>query len=104
MVEEVNKISVGPQTEFKNFMGPVIGKPAFEKITGLITKAKEAGDEILCGGTWDDSKGYFIQPTVIVTKNPKSITMTEEIFGPVITVSVQNTSTTHPSYFSPTCD
>lgn len=62
------------------------GKPGFDKITGYIEKAKDAGGEIIYGGTFDGSKGYFIQPTVIVTKDPKSVTMVEEIFGPVVTV------------------
>lgn len=88
LIEQTGRISVGPQTDAKNFMGPVIGKPAFEKITSLINKAKEEGGEIIAGGSWDDSKGYFIQPTVIVTKDPKSITMVEELFGPVMTVYV----------------
>jgi 1-pyrroline-5-carboxylate dehydrogenase len=55
---------------------------------GYIAKAREEGAEILIGGTGDDSKGYFIQPTIILTKDPKSITMREEIFGPVVTVYV----------------
>ncbi|KAA1466668.1 delta-1-pyrroline-5-carboxylate dehydrogenase [Dentipellis sp. KUC8613] len=88
LLSEVAKIKVGPANDFTNFLGPVIGKPAFDKITGYISKAKEAGGEILIGGTGDDSKGYFIQPTIILTKDPHSITMKEEIFGPVITVYV----------------
>ncbi|KAI0065810.1 delta-1-pyrroline-5-carboxylate dehydrogenase [Artomyces pyxidatus] len=87
-LEEIAKIKVGPPQDFGNFMGPVIGKPAFDKITSYIKQAKEAGGEILIGGTGDDSKGYFVQPTVILTKDPHSVTMREEIFGPVITVSV----------------
>ena len=63
------------------------GKPAFEKITGYIAKAKQEGGEILCGGNADDSTGYFVQPTIIQTRDPRSITMREEIFGPVMTVS-----------------
>ena len=51
-----------------------------------IQKARDAGGEVIIGGTGDDSKGYFVQPTVIVTKDPQSVTMVEEIFGPVITV------------------
>jgi hypothetical protein len=62
------------------------GRPAYDKIIGYIQKAKDAGGEILAGGTGDDSKGYFIQPTVILSKDPKSITLREEIFGPVVTV------------------
>jgi 1-pyrroline-5-carboxylate dehydrogenase len=53
---------------------------------GYIEKAKNEGGEVLFGGTADDSKGYFIQPTIIQTKDPKSVTMREEIFGPVVTV------------------
>ncbi|KAF8638597.1 hypothetical protein AX17_002138 [Amanita inopinata Kibby_2008] len=88
LLEQVSQIRVGPQTEWTNFMGPVIGRPAFDKIMGYIKKAKEAGGEVLVGGVGDDSKGYFIQPTVILTKDPKSVTMVEEIFGPVLTVYV----------------
>ncbi|KAH9030126.1 delta-1-pyrroline-5-carboxylate dehydrogenase [Lactarius pseudohatsudake] len=87
-LEEIAKIKVGPPQDFSNFLGPVIGKPAFDKTTGYIQKAKEAGGEILIGGSADDSKGYFVQPTVILTKDPRSITMREEIFGPVVTVYV----------------
>ncbi|KAL4264511.1 Delta-1-pyrroline-5-carboxylate dehydrogenase [Pleurotus pulmonarius] len=88
LLSEVSKIKVGAPQSFDNFMGPVIGRPAYDKIMGYIQKAKEAGGEILVGGTGDDSKGYFIQPTVIETKDPKMVTMVEEIFGPVITVYV----------------
>ncbi|KAF9498850.1 delta-1-pyrroline-5-carboxylate dehydrogenase [Pleurotus eryngii] len=88
LLSQVAKIKVGAPQSFDNFMGPVIGQPAYNKIMGYIQKAKEAGGEILAGGAGDDSKGYFIQPTVIETKDPKMITMVEEIFGPVITVYV----------------
>jgi 1-pyrroline-5-carboxylate dehydrogenase len=88
LLEEVAKIKVGPQQDWSSFMGPVIGRPAYDKIMGYIAKAREEGAEILIGGTGDDSKGYFIQPTIILTKDPKSITMREEIFGPVVTVYV----------------
>ncbi|KAL1747273.1 Aldehyde/histidinol dehydrogenase [Schizophyllum fasciatum] len=88
LLAEVAKIKVGPCTEWTNHMGPVIAQPAFDKIVGYIQKAKDAGGEVLIGGTADDSKGYFVQPTVILTKDPKSVTMVEEIFGPVITAFV----------------
>nr|AFF60485.1 pyrroline-5-carboxylate dehydrogenase [Taiwanofungus camphoratus] len=92
LLAEVAKLKVGPPQDFANFIGPVIGRPAFEKITGYIKKAKEAGGEILAGGSADDSVGYYVQPTVILTKDPKSITMQEEIFGPVLTVYVYEDS------------
>lgn len=87
-LSEIAAIKVGPPQDFRNFMGPVIGRHAFDKILHYIQKAKDAGGEILIGGTGDDSQGYFIQPTVILTKDPRSVTMQEEIFGPVVTVYV----------------
>jgi 1-pyrroline-5-carboxylate dehydrogenase len=62
------------------------GRPAYDKILGYVQKAKDAGGEVIAGGTGDDSKGFFIQPTVIVSKDPRSVTFVEEIFGPVVTV------------------
>ncbi len=89
LLGEVAKIKVGDVEDFTNFMGAVIGKKAFESITGYIDHAREASDaEILAGGEYDDSVGYFIQPTVILAKNPKYRTMEEEIFGPVLTIYV----------------
>ncbi|KAI6034515.1 Aldehyde/histidinol dehydrogenase [Pisolithus microcarpus] len=87
-LSEIAAIKVGPPQDFRNFMGPVIGRHAFDKILNYIQKAKDAGGEILIGGTGDDSQGYFIQPTVILTKDPRSVTMREEMFGPVVTVYV----------------
>lgn len=88
LVSETKAIKVGDPTEWGNFLGPVIGRFAYDKITGYIKKAKEAGGEFIVGGTADDSKGFFVQPTIIVTKDPKSVTMVEEVFGPVLTVYV----------------
>lgn len=88
LLEQVAGIKVGNPMKFDNFLGPVINKPAFDKILGYIEKAKGAGGQVLIGGCGDDSVGYFVQPTVILTKDPKSITMVEEIFGPVLTVYV----------------
>ncbi|KAF9238798.1 Aldehyde/histidinol dehydrogenase [Melanogaster broomeanus] len=88
LLAEIAKIKVGAVQDFSHFMGPVIGRPAYDKIMNYIQKAKAAGGEVLIGGTGDDSTGFFVQPTVILSKDPQSITMTEEIFGPVITVYV----------------
>lgn len=89
LVAEVDKIKVGDVEDFSNFMGAVISRKAYDKITGYIDYAKNAKDaEIIAGGEYDDSEGYFIQPTVIVTTDPKFKTMEEEIFGPVLTIYV----------------
>ena len=87
LLSDVAKIKVGPQTEWATFVGPVIGRAAYDRILGYISKVKEQGGEVLIGGIGDDSTGYYIQPTVILTKDPQSVTMAE-IFGLVLTVYV----------------
>jgi 1-pyrroline-5-carboxylate dehydrogenase len=88
-VAEVKKIKVGDIEDFTNFMGAVIDKAAYQSITEYIDFAKKSDEaEIITGGEYDDSKGYFIQPTTIVTTNPGFKTMEEEIFGPVLTIYV----------------
>jgi len=88
-VEEVSKIKMGDVEDFTNFMGAVIDKGAFETITSYIKYAKSSNEaEIITGGNFDSSVGYFIEPTTIVTTNPKFKTMEEEIFGPVLTIFI----------------
>ena len=87
LVTEIKKIKIGDCSDFTNFMNAVIDKRAFEKITGYIERAKTRDTcEILVGGGSDDSTGWFIEPTIIVTSDAKSESMIEEIFGPVLTV------------------
>ena len=87
LVIEIKKIKIGDCNDFTNFMTAVIDKRAFDKITGYIERAKTRDTcEILVGGGSDDSTGWFIEPTIIVTSDPKSESMVEEIFGPVLTV------------------
>ena len=89
LVSEVATLKMGSPEDFSNFINAVIDKRAFEKITSYIDWAKEQDDcEIIAGGGFDGSKGYFVEPTVIVTTNPKFRTMVEEIFGPVLTIYV----------------
>lgn len=89
LLEEMVKIKVGQPDEFDTFVGAVIDKTSFAKIKGYIEYAKSANDaEIIFGGDCDDSEGYFVQPTLIHTTNPKFKTMQEEIFGPVLTIYV----------------
>ncbi len=88
-VAEVNKIKMGDVNDFTNFMGAVIDKAAFKSITEYIDLAADSADtEFITGGDYDDSKGYFISPTTIVSKDPKFKTMCEEIFGPVLSIFV----------------
>ena len=87
MIEEIKTIKVGNPAEYSTFMGAVIDKAAFASITSYIEYAKKADDaDIVAGGTYDDSVGWFVDPTVIETSNPYFKTMSEEIFGPVLTV------------------
>ena len=84
---QVNEIKMGSPEDFSNFMNAVIDKAAFDSISKYIKNAVAASDaEIITGGNCDDSVGYFIEPTTILTDNPKYTTMCEEIFGPVLTV------------------
>jgi len=86
---EVKKINYGDVENFTNFMGALIDDKAFKKVTSYIDFAKDSDDaEIIYGGSYDDSEGYFVEPTVIVAKKPKFKTMAEEIFGPVLTIFV----------------
>jgi len=86
-VAEVEQIKMGPPEDFRNFMCAVIDKAAFDKIKSYVNFAKRSKDaQIITGGKCDDSKGYFIEPTTIMTKNPLFKTMGEEIFGPVLTI------------------
>ena len=85
----VQQVKVGDVSDFTNFMGAVIDEKAFRNITQYISRAKEDEEcEIITGGNFDESKGWFIEPTIIQTKNPQSPTMVEEIFGPVLTIYV----------------
>ncbi len=89
MLAEIAEIKMGDVCDFRNFMGAVIDRNAFATITGYIDFAKSSPDmEILCGGGSDNSTGYFIEPTVVLSENPQSKLMVEEIFGPVLTVYV----------------
>ena len=86
LLSATKSIRMGPVNEFEHFMGPVVAKNSFDKIMGLIEAAKKEGGKVLIGGSGDDSTGYYIEPTIIETDVYNSITMVQEIFGPVITV------------------
>lgn len=89
LVEQVNSFKMGTPEDTGNFINAVIDEKAFKKISSYIDFCQAANDaEIITGGTYDDSKGYFISPTTVVTSNPMFKTMCEEIFGPVLTIFV----------------
>lgn len=89
LVDTIQSIRMGDVAEFENFMGAVIDERAFKKISGYIEEARRSPDaEILTGGDADSSVGYFIRPALIHAKKPDYRSMTEEIFGPVVTVYV----------------
>ena len=89
VIEDVNSFKIGTTGDPSNFINAVISEAAFDRIAGYIDYVKSAPDaEILVGGEYDKSKGYFISPTVVKTTDPKFKTMCEEIFGPVVTIYI----------------
>lgn len=89
LIDGVRQFKMGSVEDFSNFINAVIDAKSYQTIKNYIDKAKkDPKSKILVGGKCDDKEGYFIQPTVIETKNPKSITMCEEIFGPVLTIYI----------------
>ena len=91
VIEDLNSIKIGDPGDLSNFVNAVIHEASFDKITSYIAQAKSAVDaEIVAGGNYDKSVGYFIEPTVILAKTPRYTTMETELFGPVITIYVYN--------------
>ncbi len=87
VTEDLAKIKTGVVEDFSNFVNAVIDEESFNKLAGVIDDAKSSPDaEIICGGTYDKSEGYFIHPTVILARKADYITMREELFGPILTV------------------
>jgi 1-pyrroline-5-carboxylate dehydrogenase len=87
--EELKTIKIGSPADFENFITAVIHKGAFDRLVDTIEKIKKDEDvEIIAGGNYDDSKGYFIEPTVVLTSNPNYDTMNRELFGPLVTIYI----------------
>jgi 1-pyrroline-5-carboxylate dehydrogenase len=101
IVKDLAEIKMGGVEDFSNFINAVIDEKSFDKIVGYLNQAKNDSEEveIIAGGTYDKSKGYFIEPTVLVTKSPSYVTLCEEIFGPVLTIYVYK-----PEEFEETMD
>ena len=89
LVKDVKSFKMGSPADMENFITAVIHEGSFDKLAKYIDQAKnDKNAEIIVGGNYDKSKGYFIEPTVIVTDDPKYTTMCDELFGPVITIYV----------------
>jgi 1-pyrroline-5-carboxylate dehydrogenase len=89
MLADLKTMKMGPTEDFTNFINAVIDEKSFDKLAKYIDAAKKDSNvEIIAGGNYDKSKGYFIEPTIIVAKDPKYVTMCEELFGPVLTLFV----------------
>lgn len=89
LADEVPLIKMGDVTDFGNFMGAVIDEPAFKKHAAALEEAKVSPDlEVVAGGDADDSEGFFVQPTIVRTEDPRARLIREELFGPVVTVFV----------------
>ncbi|WP_395044727.1 L-glutamate gamma-semialdehyde dehydrogenase [Flavobacterium sp.] len=93
IITDVKSMKMGSPEDFGNFITAVIHEGSFDKLASFIDQAKKDKDaEIIVGGNYDKSKGYFVEPTVIVTTNPKYTTMETELFGPVMTIYVYEDS------------
>lgn len=88
LLADLASLTMGGTEDFRNFINAVIDEKAFDRIASYIDRAKVDGQQIIAGGNYDKSKGYFIEPTVILTEDPKYVTMCDEIFGPVLTIYV----------------
>jgi 1-pyrroline-5-carboxylate dehydrogenase len=89
LLEDLKSFKMGPTEEFTNFVNAVIDEKSFDKLASYIDEAKSSDKaEVIAGGNYDKSKGYFIEPTVILAKEPGYVTMCEELFGPVLTIYV----------------
>ncbi|MCK5704543.1 MAG: L-glutamate gamma-semialdehyde dehydrogenase, partial [Cyclobacteriaceae bacterium] len=89
LLQDLGNIKMGGTEDFTNFFNAVIDEKSFDKLAGYIDEAKESPVvEIIAGGNYDKSKGYFIEPTVLLTEDPNYVTMQEELFGPVMTIYV----------------
>ncbi|MFE3866883.1 L-glutamate gamma-semialdehyde dehydrogenase [Flavobacterium sp. LS2P90] len=89
LITDTKSMKMGSPEDFGNFINAVIHEGSFDKLAGFIDQAKKDGDaEIIVGGNYDKSVGYFIEPTIIVTTNPHYSTMETELFGPVMTIFV----------------
>jgi len=104
LVEETANLKVGSPIDNRYFVGPVIHAASFKKLAGVIDEAKNDNNlELLTGGTYDDSHGYFVQPTIYVSKVPDHKLFSNELFGPILTVYVYDDATDPVGAFDSVC-
>ncbi|KAL9116665.1 MAG: hypothetical protein Q9187_006808 [Circinaria calcarea] len=102
LIAETKALKVGPVEDFANFVGPVIHAASFKKLAKVIDDAKDDKDlELLVGGTYDDSKGYFIHPTIYLAASPSHSLLSTELFGPILTCYLYDDSS--PTAFADVC-
>jgi 1-pyrroline-5-carboxylate dehydrogenase len=105
LVSETEALSIGGPTDHKNFIGPVIHAASFKKLSGIINDAKNDKElELIAGGKYDNSIGHFIHPTIYVTTNPKHKLLSNELFGPILTVYVYDDTASPVESFSSVCE
>jgi 1-pyrroline-5-carboxylate dehydrogenase len=103
LISETEALSIGSPTDHQNFIGPVIHAGSFKKLSRVIDAAKEDKElELLVGGKYDDSKGFFIHPTIYTTTNPKHHLLSTELFGPVLCIYIYDDAS-HVSAFTEIC-
>ena len=102
LASQTQSLKVGPPEEFENFIGPVIHAASFKKLAKVIDEAKDDKElELLVGGTYDDSKGYYVHPTIYQTTSPTHPLLSTELFGPILCVYVYDDSA--PTAFEDVC-
>ncbi|KAK0630152.1 Aldehyde/histidinol dehydrogenase [Bombardia bombarda] len=105
LVEETKKLTVGSPWDHQHFIGPVIHAGSFKKLSGAIDNAKDDKDlELLTGGTYDDSTGFFVQPTIYVSQKPDHKLFSTELFGPILTTYVYDDTKDPVGAFASVCD
>jgi 1-pyrroline-5-carboxylate dehydrogenase len=105
LIAETKALSIGVPTEHKNFVGPVIHEASFKKLSRVIDAAKNDSElNLLVGGKYDNSTGYFVDPTIYVTSNPQHKLLSTELFGPILTVYVYDDTTPLETAFSSICE
>lgn len=98
LISETKKLKIGSPEQFDNFIGPVIHQQSFDKLSKVIDEAKDDPElECLVGGTYDGQEGYFIHPTIYLTKNPNHKLMSTELFGPILTIYVYDDAAPSPA-------